>query len=197
MQGAEGDNRTWQQETWAVSATYLAMKWTTGTHKGLWTIIVILSSSWLLTSGALLPKLRNSGRLWKREASQYIPPRDSDDLKVSLFPWNIRIPSITLRDWSLKWMSSDVSAPQEEDNKDDGQNRKSHLWDPEREEGASPGGQKVVLYPAGWVPGWGGKRSIVVGDDAAFREKSKMLTAMERQKWLNSYMQKFLVVNSD
>ncbi|XP_076843886.1 tuberoinfundibular peptide of 39 residues [Brachyhypopomus gauderio] len=40
------------------------------------------------------------------------------------------------------------------------------------------------------------KRNIVVADDAAFREKSKLLTAMERQKWLNSYMQKLLVVNS-
>uniref|UniRef100_A0A8C8RH74 Tuberoinfundibular peptide of 39 residues n=1 Tax=Pelusios castaneus TaxID=367368 RepID=A0A8C8RH74_9SAUR len=50
------------------------------------------------------------------------------------------------------------------------------------------------LAPA---PGWSGKRSIVVADDAAFRERSKMLTAMERQKWLNSYMQKLLVVNPD
>lgn len=40
------------------------------------------------------------------------------------------------------------------------------------------------------------KRNLVVADDAAFREKSKMLTSMERQKWLNSYMQKLLVVNS-
>ncbi|MBN3292618.1 TIP39 protein, partial [Polypterus senegalus] len=40
------------------------------------------------------------------------------------------------------------------------------------------------------------KRNIVVADDAAFREKSKLLTAMERQKWLNSYIQKLLVVNS-
>ncbi|KAH0626527.1 hypothetical protein JD844_001566, partial [Phrynosoma platyrhinos] len=174
-----------------------AMKQATGTHKGLWTIIVVLSSSWLLTSGALLPKLHNSGRLWKREASQYIPPGDNDDIKVSLFPWNIHIPSTTLHDWGLKWMSSDVSAPQDEDNKAHGQNRKSHLWEEERGKAPSPGGQKVVLYPAGWVPGWGGKRSTVVGDDVAFREQSKMLTDMERQKWLNYYMQKILVVNSD
>lgn len=40
------------------------------------------------------------------------------------------------------------------------------------------------------------KRNMVVADDAAFREKSKLLTSMERQKWLNSYMQKLLVVNS-
>lgn len=40
------------------------------------------------------------------------------------------------------------------------------------------------------------KRNMVVADDAAFREKSKFLTSVERQKWLNSYMQKLLVVNS-
>lgn len=55
----------------------------------------------------------------------------------------------------------------------------------------------------GWPGDWSSnqepseeKRNIVVADDAAFREKSKLLTAMERQKWLNSYMQKLLVVNS-
>jgi len=54
----------------------------------------------------------------------------------------------------------------------------------------------------GWLGNWPSrvghqqKRNIVVADDAAFREKSKLLTAMERQKWLNSYMQKLLVVNS-
>lgn len=52
--------------------------------------------------------------------------------------------------------------------------------------------------PAGWASQSGRmvKRNMVVADDAAFREKSKMLTSMERQKWLNSYMQKLLVVNS-
>ncbi|XP_067876058.1 tuberoinfundibular peptide of 39 residues-like [Heterodontus francisci] len=38
------------------------------------------------------------------------------------------------------------------------------------------------------------KRSIVVADDVAFREKSKFLTAMQRQKWLNSVMRQ-LVIN--
>ncbi|KAM9569240.1 LOW QUALITY PROTEIN: tuberoinfundibular peptide of 39 residues [Salvelinus alpinus] len=54
----------------------------------------------------------------------------------------------------------------------------------------------------GWLGDWAlqgsnneEKRNIVVADDAAFREKSKLLTAI-RQKWLNSYMQKLLVVNS-
>uniref|UniRef100_A0A8C4WIF3 Tuberoinfundibular peptide of 39 residues n=1 Tax=Gopherus evgoodei TaxID=1825980 RepID=A0A8C4WIF3_9SAUR len=58
-------------------------------------------------------------------------------------------------------------------------------------------GPSQEVPPAELAPGWGGKRSIVVADDAAFRERSKMLTAMERQKWLNSYMQKLLVVNPD
>uniref|UniRef100_A0A3B4BAT2 Tuberoinfundibular peptide of 39 residues n=1 Tax=Periophthalmus magnuspinnatus TaxID=409849 RepID=A0A3B4BAT2_9GOBI len=29
-----------------------------------------------------------------------------------------------------------------------------------------------------------------------FRERTKLLTSMERQKWLNSYMQKLLVISS-
>lgn len=52
--------------------------------------------------------------------------------------------------------------------------------------------------PAQWASQNEGmvKRNMVVADDAAFREKSKLLASMERQKWLNSYMQKLLVVNS-
>lgn len=52
--------------------------------------------------------------------------------------------------------------------------------------------------PAEWSSQRDGvvKRNMVVADDTAFREKSKLLTSMERQKWLNSYMQKLLVVNS-
>uniref|UniRef100_A0A8D0B9A2 Tuberoinfundibular peptide of 39 residues n=1 Tax=Salvator merianae TaxID=96440 RepID=A0A8D0B9A2_SALMN len=72
----------------------------------------------------------------------------------------------------------------------------SRLWIPTRKGTLPPQSQKRTLYSAGWVPGWDEKRSMVVADDTAFREKSKMLTTMERQKWLNSYMQKFLVVNS-
>lgn len=54
------------------------------------------------------------------------------------------------------------------------------------------------MWPAEWTSEGTRllKRNMVVADDAAFREKSKLLTAMERQKWLNSYMQKLLVVNS-
>lgn len=59
--------------------------------------------------------------------------------------------------------------------------------------------EKLMMgWPVDWQQQGGNKekRNIVVADDAAFREKSKLLTAMERQKWLNSYMQKLLVVNS-
>jgi len=54
------------------------------------------------------------------------------------------------------------------------------------------------VWPAEWTSEGARvvKRNMVVADDAAFREKSKLLTSMERQKWLNSYMQKLLVVNS-
>lgn len=53
-------------------------------------------------------------------------------------------------------------------------------------------------WPSNWSSQESGtmKRNMVVADDAAFREKSKLLTSMERQKWLNTYMQKLLVVNS-
>lgn len=53
-------------------------------------------------------------------------------------------------------------------------------------------------WPSSWPSQGSGtvKRNMVVADDAAFREKSKLLTSMERQKWLNSYMQKLLVVNA-
>lgn len=52
--------------------------------------------------------------------------------------------------------------------------------------------------PAEWASESGStmKRNMVVADDTAFRERSKLLTSMERQKWLNSYMQKLLVVQS-
>ncbi|XP_062992951.1 tuberoinfundibular peptide of 39 residues [Elgaria multicarinata webbii] len=169
----------------------------TGPRKGLLTIIVILTSGLLLSSGALLPKAHNSGRFWEHAAPQYPPLEGSIDLNAALLPWGTHLPSIMLHDWSLKWMSSDVTAPQDEEKEDGGQNRKSLLWGSMRQEASSPRDPKVALYPASWVPGWGGKRSIVVADDAAFREKSKLLTAMQRQKWLNSYMQKLLVVNSD
>ncbi|XP_066486438.1 tuberoinfundibular peptide of 39 residues [Tiliqua scincoides] len=170
----------------------LSMEPVAGARKGLLPIIVFLSSCLLVSSGL---SLQNSGRLRKPEASQFTPQEHSVDLKAALVPWDIRIPFITLRDWSLKWMSSDVITPQDEGS--EGQNRKSHLWSPVRQEALPSESQKMLLYPASWLPRWGGKRSIVVADDAAFREKSKLLTAMERQKWLNSYMQKLLVVNSD
>lgn len=53
-------------------------------------------------------------------------------------------------------------------------------------------------WPAEWSSRGAGmvKRNMVVADDAAFRERSKLLTSIERQKWLNSYMQKLLVVHS-
>ncbi|XP_025031755.1 tuberoinfundibular peptide of 39 residues [Python bivittatus] len=165
----------------------------TGARKGCFSIIVILSSCALLASGIFLPRLQTPGsKFGKRDVSQYPELESNVDLKADLVPWGFHIPSITLQDWSLKWVSSDVTAPQDDDNSYEEQNRKSHLWGSTREEGPAARSQKGTADSAGWVPGWRGKRSIVVADDAAFREKSKMLTAMERQKWLNSYMQKFL-----
>ncbi|XP_028928724.1 tuberoinfundibular peptide of 39 residues [Ornithorhynchus anatinus] len=57
-----------------------------------------------------------------------------------------------------------------------------------------PGPERPGPTGGGWGPG--AKRSLVVADDTVFRERAKLLTAMERQKWLNSYMQKMLLVNA-
>nr|XP_019940149.1 PREDICTED: tuberoinfundibular peptide of 39 residues isoform X4 [Paralichthys olivaceus] len=104
---------------------------------------------------------------------------------------DILYPSISLRDWSIQMMST-PSLGAAADSKA-GLMKEAWLFDPERTEA---GIEKV--WPAEWSSQGAGmvKRNMVVADDAAFREKSKLLTSMERQKWLNSYMQKLLVVNS-
>ncbi|XP_070584652.1 tuberoinfundibular peptide of 39 residues [Erythrolamprus reginae] len=169
-----------------------------GAHKGILTFIILLSSCGLLTSGTFWPRLHSLGRKFgKHEVSQYPGLKSNIDLKSDLIPWGIYRPSITLQDWSLKWISSDVTTSQDDDNRDARQNQKNHLWGLVRKEAVPTGNQKGAVATMGWEPGWCRKRSIVVADDAAFREKSKMLTAMERQKWLHSYIQKFLVINSD
>ncbi|KAK9397453.1 PTH2: Tuberoinfundibular peptide [Crotalus adamanteus] len=175
-----------------------AMDPVTRAHKGILSIILILSSSGLLASEIFLPRLHAPVRKFgKDEVSQYRGLESNVDLKTGLSPWGIHTPSITLQDWSLKWMSSDATASQEDDNRDEKQNKKMYPWGLARKEAIPAWSPKGAVDATGWLPGWRGKRSIVVADDAAFREKSKMLTAMERQKWLNSYMQKFLMVNSD
>ncbi|KAK5856981.1 hypothetical protein PBY51_010254 [Eleginops maclovinus] len=103
--------------------------------------------------------------------------------------WEVLFPSISLRDWSIEMMSAPslgVAA-----NSKAGLMREAWLFGPERAEESVQG-----AWPAEWTHGASMKRNMVVADDAAFREKSKLLTSMERQKWLNSYMQKLLVVNS-
>ncbi|XP_036130894.1 tuberoinfundibular peptide of 39 residues [Molossus molossus] len=66
----------------------------------------------------------------------------------------------------------------------------------------------VALPPAGSFslrsPGrvWAGpatsvsRRSLALADDAAFRERARMLAALERRHWLNSYMHKLLVLDA-
>ncbi|XP_035466176.1 tuberoinfundibular peptide of 39 residues isoform X2 [Scophthalmus maximus] len=99
--------------------------------------------------------------------------------------WDLLFPSSSLRDWSIQMMSvPSLKAASDS---------KAWLFAPER---ADTGMGKAL--PAEWSSQRDGvvKRNMVVADDTAFREKSKLLTSMERQKWLNSYMQKLLVVNS-
>nr|KAF6411489.1 parathyroid hormone 2 [Rousettus aegyptiacus] len=40
------------------------------------------------------------------------------------------------------------------------------------------------------------QRSLALADDAAFRERARMLAALERRHWLNSYMHKLLVLDT-
>ncbi|XP_050783716.1 tuberoinfundibular peptide of 39 residues [Gopherus flavomarginatus] len=141
-----------------------------GAGRGLVPVTFLLGCSLLLCSGARLPPSYPPNRLWTRDA-----PQDPADPASRPPAWDLQLPSISLQDWSLRMLSGE------------GRSRKSRLWS----------GPSQEVPPAELAPGWGGKRSIVVADDAAFRERSKMLTAMERQKWLNSYMQKLLVVNPD
>ncbi|XP_012498505.1 PREDICTED: tuberoinfundibular peptide of 39 residues [Propithecus coquereli] len=66
----------------------------------------------------------------------------------------------------------------------------------------------VALPPAGVFSlrtsgrAWAGpatplsRRSLALADDAAFRERARLLAALERRHWLNSYMHKLLVLDA-
>ncbi|XP_023129859.1 tuberoinfundibular peptide of 39 residues [Amphiprion ocellaris] len=116
-------------------------------------------------------------------------PDDSEEAKRD--DWDVLFPSISLRDWSIHMMSA--PSLRAAANSKAGLLREAWLFDPERAKESVEG-----PWPSQWSSQGARlvKRNMVVADDAAFREKSKLLTSMERQKWLNSYMQKLLVVNS-
>ncbi|XP_059209435.1 tuberoinfundibular peptide of 39 residues [Centropristis striata] len=116
-------------------------------------------------------------------------PDDSEEAKGD--NWDVLFPSISLHDWSIQMMSA--PGLRAAANSKAGLMREPWLFTPERAEDSVE-----RAWPAEWSSQGAGmvKRNMVVADDAAFREKSKLLTSMERQKWLNSYMQKLLVVNS-
>nr|XP_010585250.1 LOW QUALITY PROTEIN: tuberoinfundibular peptide of 39 residues [Loxodonta africana] len=40
------------------------------------------------------------------------------------------------------------------------------------------------------------RRSLALADDAAFQERARLLAALERRHWLNSYMRKLLVLDA-
>ncbi|KAG9344761.1 hypothetical protein JZ751_010448 [Albula glossodonta] len=111
--------------------------------------------------------------------------------------WEMLYPSFSLRDWSIQMMSP----PEFADPKTKPQLMGSDSWVPMSQSQAEALTEEVELdksWPTDSPPRMGNdeKRNIVVADDAAFRQRSRLLTAMERQKWLNSYMQKLLVVDS-
>ncbi|XP_018431023.1 PREDICTED: tuberoinfundibular peptide of 39 residues [Nanorana parkeri] len=169
-------------------------------------ITVLLGYCIVLSSPAII---RNPNRLWKIDLSdQSINNKQRNPFMTGPDSWNQQLPSILLHNWSVKMLPSNVlpNEPTEE------RARKLLLQPIARQIlfGSNEIARKVLpndveisraIFDQRWLPPWPAseeldKRNIVVADDAAFREKSKMLTAMERQKWLNSYMQKLLVVNS-
>ncbi|KAM4723253.1 tuberoinfundibular peptide of 39 residues [Anableps anableps] len=124
--------------------------------------------------------------------SHFCDPRNPEDpQEAKRDDWDVLFPSISLHDWNIQMMSAPSLRAAAGDSKA-GVMRAAWLFAPERTEASVDG-----VWPAEWASGARlVKRNMVVADDAAFREKSKLLTSMERQKWLNSYMQKLLVVNS-
>ncbi|XP_055469371.1 tuberoinfundibular peptide of 39 residues [Psammomys obesus] len=40
------------------------------------------------------------------------------------------------------------------------------------------------------------RRSLALADDAAFRERARLLAALERRRWLDSYMHKLLLLDA-
>ncbi|XP_017290321.1 tuberoinfundibular peptide of 39 residues [Kryptolebias marmoratus] len=117
-------------------------------------------------------------------------PDDPEEVKRD--DWDVLFPSISLHDWDIQMMAAAPGLRAAADAKT-GLMREAWLFGPERTAASVEG-----VWPADWASDGARllKRNMVVADDAAFREKSKLLTSMERQKWLNSYMQKLLVVNS-
>ncbi|CAL8285024.1 unnamed protein product [Lota lota] len=145
-------------------------------------LLLCILGTTLLTSGFPQPLVQLSS------------PNNSDE--VTQEDYDVHLPYFSLRNWGIQLMSApDLKAAA---------NSKPRLigrvWLSGPKSQVSEGVESRM--DNGWPAEWSqqsstlGKRNMVVADDAAFREKSKLLTAMERQKWLNSYMQKLLVVNT-
>ncbi|NP_991140.1 tuberoinfundibular peptide of 39 residues precursor [Danio rerio] len=145
-------------------------------------LFLVLMSVTLMASAFPQPQLR--------PLQSNLPAIGQEDSKGE--QWEVVYPSISLRDWSIQMLT----APDFGAAKTGREQLVADDWLPLSQS------QMEEELVKGWTGDWPSrvghqqKRNIVVADDAAFREKSKLLTAMERQKWLNSYMQKLLVVNS-
>ncbi|KAJ8410314.1 hypothetical protein AAFF_G00202950 [Aldrovandia affinis] len=143
-----------------------------------------------LSSGFPLPRLR------PLESSRFSsPPLDQEVSKLA--QWELLYPFFSLRDWSIQMMSpSEFASP-----KPKPQLMADDSWVPVSQSQMEALTEEAELdksWPSDSSP-WPAneeKRNTVVADDTAFRHKSKLLSAMERQNWLNSYMQKLLVVDS-
>ncbi|KAK5598486.1 hypothetical protein CRENBAI_010023 [Crenichthys baileyi] len=117
----------------------------------------------------------------------WLPSTSTTSQEAKRDDWEVLFPSISLHDWNIQMMLA-PSLRAAGDSKA-GLMREAWLFAPERMEASVEG-----VWPTEWSSEGARlvKRNMVVADDAAFREKSKLLTSMERQKWLNSYMQKLL-----
>ncbi|XP_056151438.1 tuberoinfundibular peptide of 39 residues [Lampris incognitus] len=116
-----------------------------------------------------------------------LPIRSPDSSVESKHDWDVLFPAMSLHDSSMQMMSSPTA------------NRNAAVLGKARPSATSQLSEGADMrLEQGWPAAAAGvmRRNMVVADDAAFREKSKLLATMERQKWLNSYMQKLLVVNS-
>ncbi|XP_029585154.1 tuberoinfundibular peptide of 39 residues [Salmo trutta] len=147
-------------------------------------LLFTLMAMTLVTSSYPQPRLRPIQR-----GSSPGDPGDSNKREE----WEVLYPSISLRDWSMQMMSAPYFGEAKSKAELLGEQWLPVVGQWQMDEDMAKG------WLGDWAPQGSNneeKRNIVVADDAAFREKSKLLTAMERQKWLNSYMQKLLVVNS-
>eukprot|EP00062_Callorhinchus_milii_P024362 gi/632984184/ref/XP_007909014.1/ PREDICTED: tuberoinfundibular peptide of 39 residues [Callorhinchus milii] len=144
--------------------------------------VILLSSCTAPGSGSALPRLRQAdssvSRWWQSDVS---PGLGIENVLQTSPIWDVSIPQDGNAEVILYLLQNRLPG-------------NAHLLSLATAQlGGEGPGVRVSGRPEPGVGGDGGKRSVVVADDVAFRENSKFLTAMERQKWLNSIIRKLVV----